>query len=107
MAKKDLDETNHDNLNEQERLYGDGKSIGEEIVEQNRSASMIENADKHIDGQVSQFFNKFQAERDNNLTPLQEGIRQFNSGHLIKPGGQSTAKKGDVNDISGMLPGLG
>ena len=41
LAKKDLDETNNDNLNEQERLYGNGKSIGDDIIEQHRSASQV------------------------------------------------------------------
>ena len=108
MAKKDLDATNHDNLNEQERTYGDGKSIGEDILEQNRSSSLMENGGKQLDGrQMSQYL-KFTTDRDQNLTPLEDGIRQFNSGNLLKPDGYSMPKQpvmGTENSTS-MLPGL-
>ena len=107
LAKKDLDETNHDNLNEQERLYGNGKSIGDDIIEQHRSASQV-SQDKQLDNQASQYL-KFTSERDTNISPLQDGIRQYNSGHIVKPGagGHSTSKMSDSrNDVSGMLPGL-
>ena len=108
MAKKDLDATNHDNLNEQERTYGDGKSIGDDILEQNRSSSLMENGGKQLDGrQMSQYL-KFTTDRDQNLTPLEDGIRQFNSGNLLKPDGYSMPKQpvmGTENSTS-LLPGL-
>mmetsp|Transcript_6600 Transcript_6600/g.8956 ORF Transcript_6600/g.8956 Transcript_6600/m.8956 type:complete len:110 (-) Transcript_6600:123-452(-) len=84
MAKIDLDETNRENLNEQERLYGDGKNIGDDIIQQNRSSSQADvHPEKQLEGKLGQYLKFRNNDREATMTPLQEGIKQFNSGHLI------------------------
>ena len=67
----------------------------------------MENGGKQLQGQMSQYL-KFTTDRDQNLTPLEEGIRQYNSGNLLKPDGYSMPKQpvmGTENSTA-LLPGL-
>lgn len=107
LAKVDLDETNRLCSGDVDKFYGDGKVIGEDIMENTRSMSQIGGGglNKQLEGQIKQY-KRLRNEREVNLTPLEEGMQQFNSGHLITNAYNSrllgSAAVG-VNDYSTVL----
>ena len=77
LARIDLDETNLQNLDEQERLYGDGKAIEDEIIKQNRSNSqtIILPDKKQLEGHMTQFL-KFREGLEANLKRLSDAAKE-------------------------------
>ena len=74
LAKEDLEQTNKLCYGAVEKFYGDGKVLGDDIIENTRSASQLEGIMAlQLEGQINQY-KKLRNDREVNMTPLQEGI---------------------------------